>query len=104
MRFYFCDGEGTMRRILLFLVVFWLANGSAVAGEKIPWDKITGLKVSDFKAEFVSEVAEKLEKIQCYGRCSDSVAACLRKDPPHATAVRLARDAFFLMAENKGPE
>jgi protein-disulfide isomerase len=93
-----------MRRILLFLVVFWLANGSAVAGEKIPWDKITGLKVSDFKAEFVSEVAEKLEKIQCYGRCSDSVAACLRKDPPHATAVRLARDAFFLMAENKGPE
>jgi thiol-disulfide isomerase/thioredoxin len=93
-----------MRRILLSVVMLFPAIGPAAAGEKIPWDKIPGVKTADYKAEFISRVAEKLEEIQCYGRCSESVAACLRKKPPHATAVRLARDTFFLMAGKKGPE
>lgn len=92
-----------MRRVSLLVVVVFIP-GYAAAGEKIPWDKIPGLSISEFKAEFVSQVSEKLEKIQCYGRCSESVAACLRKDPPHATAVRLTRDTFYLMAGNKEPE
>ena len=101
---YLKKRKGAMRHVLLLVVTVWLAPGYAAAEEKIPWDKIPGLSVSKFKAEFVSQVAEKLEKIQCYGRCSESVADCLRKDPPHATAVRLARDTFYLMAGNKGPE
>ena len=96
-----------MRRTLLSLAMVVLAAGSAgsvAAGDKIPWDKIPGVKVSNFKAEFISQVEKQLEQIKCYGRCTESVAACLRKDPPHATAVRLARDTFFLMAGKKGPE
>jgi protein-disulfide isomerase len=93
-----------MRRALLSLVLVVLAIGSAAAGGKIPWDKIPGIQISDFKAGFISLVEQKLEEIMCYGRCTESVAACLQKDPPHASAIRLARDAFFLMAGNKGPE
>ena len=81
-----------------------LATGPAAAGDKIPWDKIPGVKIADFKAEFIAEVEEQLEKIDCYGRCSESVAACLRKNPPHNTAIRLARDIFSLMAGKQGPE
>jgi predicted DsbA family dithiol-disulfide isomerase len=81
-----------------------LTAGSAAAGGKIPWDKIPGVKISDFKADFISRVEEQLEKIKCYGRCTESVAACLGKDPPHQAAARLARDLFFLMAADKGPE
>jgi predicted DsbA family dithiol-disulfide isomerase len=88
----------------MLVVTVWLAPGHAAAGEKIPWDKIPDLSVSQFRAEFVSQVAKKLEEIKCYGRCSESVAACLRKNPSHATAVRLARDTFYLMAGKKGPE
>ncbi|MFC1655131.1 thioredoxin domain-containing protein [Myxococcota bacterium] len=93
-----------MRRVLLSLALVVLAFGSAAAGGKIPWDKIPGVKVGDFQADFISRVEKKLEELECYGRCSESVAACLRKNPPHATAIRLARDAFFLMAGKKGPE
>jgi protein-disulfide isomerase len=78
--------------------------GSAAAGGKIPWDKIPGVRTSDFKAGFISQVEQKLEEIKCYGRCTESVADCLQKDPPHTSAIRLARDAFFLMAGKKGPE
>lgn len=93
-----------MRPALLSLVMVMLSGGSASAGGKIPWDKIPGVRISDFKSEFVAQVEKQLEKIECYGRCSESVAACLRKEPPHATAVRLARDTFFLMAGKKEPE
>jgi thiol-disulfide isomerase/thioredoxin len=93
-----------MQRALLSLALVALATGSAAAGGKIPWDKIPGVRVSEFKAEFISQVEKKLEEIKCYGRCTESVAACLRKDPPHTTAIRLARDTFFLMAGKKGPE
>jgi len=93
-----------MQRTFLSLVMVVLAAGSASAGDKIPWDKIPGVRISDFKSEFIAQVEKQLEKIECYGRCSESVAACLRKDPPHATAIRLARDTFFLMAGKKGPE
>jgi protein-disulfide isomerase len=93
-----------MRSILLPFVMAVLAAGSVAAGGKIPWDEIIGVKTSDFKAELISRVEQKLGEIKCYGRCTESVAACLLKDPPHTTAVRLARDAFFLIAGNKGPE
>jgi thiol-disulfide isomerase/thioredoxin len=93
-----------MKRVLLSLSLVWLTIGSAVAGEKIPWGRIPGIKVSDFKPDFISQVAAKLEEIKCYGRCTESVAACLRKDPPHSTAIRLARGVFSLMTEKKGPE
>jgi protein-disulfide isomerase len=93
-----------MQRTVLTLVLVALTAGSAAAGGKIPWDKVPGVKASNFKAEFISQVEKQLEEIECYGRCTESVAACLRKDPPHATAIRLARDTFFLMAGKKGPE
>lgn len=93
-----------MRRFLLPVIAVWLASGSATAEEKIPWDRIPGIEVADFKADFISQVAKRLEEIQSYGRCTESVAACLRKKPPHPTAARLARDIFYLMAGNNGAE
>jgi len=96
-----------MRHVLLLFVLLGQAASfasSAAAGGKIPWDKIPGVQISDFKAEFISQVEQKLEEIKCYGRCTESVADCLRKDPPHNSAIRLARDAFFLMAAENGPE
>ncbi len=87
-----------MRRLLLPLILFWCFSGTAAAEGEIPWDLLPGVKISEYKAEFISQVAKNLEELKCYGRCSESVAACLRKQPPHTTAIRLARDVFQLMA------
>jgi predicted DsbA family dithiol-disulfide isomerase len=103
MRPYPQDRKVAMLRLLPLLNVVWLISAAA-AEEKIPWELIPGVKISDFKAEFISEVAKRLEEIKCYGRCSESVAACLRKQPVHSTAIRLARDIFYLMADKEGSE
>ncbi len=82
--------------------------GAARAGPEtsagIPWDRVPDIEVGKFKDDFVARVAGKLEKVNSYGRCTESVAACLRKDPPHTSAARLARDIFLLMASEGSDE
>lgn len=69
-----------------------------------PWDRIADVEADDFKAAFLVRVAEKLEQVNCYGRCTKSIAACLKKEPPHRTAARLARDVLLLMANEASDE
>ena len=55
---------GAMRLSVLSLVMVVLSAGTAGAGGKIPWDKIPGIRISEFKAEFISRVEKKLEEIK----------------------------------------
>lgn len=89
-----------MRTWTVCFLLIWLGSSTAVAGEQaeFPWDRIPGIKAADFKADFLERVENRLAKTACYGRCSQSVSACLRMDPPHTTAARLARDVFMLLA------
>jgi predicted DsbA family dithiol-disulfide isomerase len=63
-----------------------------------PWERVPDIRAADFKPEFLERVARQLEQVASYGRCTESISACLRKEPPHPTAARLARDVFLLMA------
>jgi protein-disulfide isomerase len=94
-----------MKRLILFMVLTGLVPPAAFAGgDAFPWDRVPDIKSGDFKADFLKRVAARLEKVDCYGRCTQSVAACLRMDPPHPTAARLARDVFMLMASEASDE
>jgi protein-disulfide isomerase len=75
------------------------ATAGSPKGDGFPWDRVEGIKASEFKEDFLVKVSAALEKIPSYGRCTESIAACLRKDPPHNTAVRLARDVLLLMSQ-----
>ncbi len=92
------------------LLVGWFAFSVAAAPapqpdkKGFPWERIADVEADDFKAAFLSRVAEKLEQVSCYGRCTESIAACLRKNPPHRTAARLARDVLLLMANEASDE
>jgi protein-disulfide isomerase len=70
----------------------------------IPWDRIGNIQPSDFREDFVSQVEKVLEELHSYGRCQESIAACLRKDPPHSIAQRLAKGIFSLMIQNNQME
>lgn len=95
-----------MRKWIVCFLLIWLGPGAAVAGEQagFPWDRVPGIKAADFKADFLKRVEARLAKTPCYGRCTQSVSECLRKDPPHSTAARLARDVFMLMASEASEE
>ena len=89
---------------LLIGCLLLLVSASLLAAEPFPWNKVPEVKIEDFKAEFLSKVEKKLESIKSYGRCRESVAACLRKKDVHGTPARLARDVLILMAENSSDE
>lgn len=78
-------------------MVFAAEMGSSVAQAKVRWDLLPELRLSDYKPEVVAQVERILETSSCYGRCTDSIARCLDRDPPSPTALRLARDVFRLV-------
>jgi protein-disulfide isomerase len=80
-------------------MVVWLSvlAGSSSAMAKVRWDRLPELNTSDFRPEVIAKVEEILNAQRCYGRCEDSIAACLDREPPSPTAVRLARDVFRLV-------
>ena len=90
--------------LLVGCLCFSVAAAPQQDGNGFPWDRIAGIAADDFKPAFLKQVAEKLEKVKCYGRCTESIAACLKKNPPHRTAARLARDVLLLMANEAGDE
>jgi protein-disulfide isomerase len=76
----------------------------AAKDASIPWRQIPGIKVDDYKESFLLQVAKLLEELPCYGRCTGTIAACLRKNSPNPTARQLAKDVFVLATENKTKE
>lgn len=91
-----------MNRVVAAAAMCIIACGSANAGQPasaFPWQRVKGVKVSDFKDDFIASVAKMLENIPCYGHCTDTVANCLKKDTKHTTAARLARDVLLFMAD-----
>jgi hypothetical protein len=93
-----------MRLGTIVMVALIVMPAAAAGPAGIPWSKVQGIQVDDFKDEFLKSVAVLLEKLPCYGRCTESIAACLRKDPAPTTAVRLARDVLNLAAASNGEE
>jgi protein-disulfide isomerase len=63
-----------------------------------PWDLLSGIRIDEYKNDFKFRVQSKLESVRCYGKCTKSVAACVRQTPPGKTAIRLSRDIFRLMS------
>ncbi len=82
----------------------WLVTVEAAAAEPFPWGRVLEVRSEDYKPEFLERVAGRLDALPCYGRCSGSIAACLRAEPPHPTAARLARDVLLLMAQDAPEE
>ncbi|MBN2494541.1 MAG: thioredoxin domain-containing protein [Deltaproteobacteria bacterium] len=68
------------------------------------WKRVPQADTSRFKDELLVKAEKKLEQLSCYGRCKESISACLKKDPPHSTAQRLARDVLMLMSEQSTDE
>ncbi|MBW1871405.1 MAG: thioredoxin domain-containing protein [Deltaproteobacteria bacterium] len=90
-----------MRSLILAVCMLLSVSSRSIAeqpaGKTIPWERIEGINASDFKSDFLARVAAILEKVPSYGRCTESVAACLRKKQHYATAGRLARDILMLV-------
>jgi predicted DsbA family dithiol-disulfide isomerase len=86
--------------VLLFLPCLSVGAKSPA----IDWSRVPDIKAGDFKSDFLNKVALKLTKTPCYGRCSESIADCLSKNPIHTSAQRLARDVFLLMANEASDE
>ncbi|HUU02622.1 MAG TPA: thioredoxin domain-containing protein [Myxococcota bacterium] len=91
------------RAITVATLCFTICNPT-IAGqptrEGFPWERAKNVKASDFKDSFLDAVAMMLNEVPCYGHCSETVAACLKKDTRHTTAARLARDVLLLMAQD----
>lgn len=85
-----------------WLVLFFSA--SLFAAEGFPWSKVPEVKPEEFKPGFLEKVELKLGTIPSYGRCKESIAACLRKSETHGAAARLARDVLILMTENSSDD
>ena len=87
----------TMKTIVGLTAILGLLATPAVAGspgkgQPFPWNRVPGIRPEEVKEGLLREAETLLEGIACYGRCSETVAACLRKNPPHRTAARLSRD------------
>lgn len=86
-----------------WLGAVWLAGwssfswGQAESGNTW-WKKVAGIDADDYKPEFLQRVEKELASLPCYGACSASILDCLRREPPAASAVRLARGVFRLLA------
>jgi protein-disulfide isomerase len=96
-----------LRLLLTVGIITVLAASIVLASNKkkvFPWVRVVDVNVSDYKKEFVQEVEKMLGEVPSYGRCQESVASCLEKNPPHKTAQRLARDVFTLMLAKEKKE
>ena len=90
------------KRIWLFCILTVLSLGeqaSSAPVSRFPWERVPGVRVSDFKPDLTARAEALLEEFRSYGKCTDTVAACLRKDTPSPTAQRLARDVFTLLSK-----
>jgi predicted DsbA family dithiol-disulfide isomerase len=88
------------RQVCLWVgLVAWSWVAMVAGAEPFPWARVPDLRIDDFRPDFLERVAKRLESLPCYGRCQGSIAACLRAEPVHPTAARLARDVLLLMAQ-----
>ncbi len=92
-----------MNKAIMAAALCLVACDPAIAGQPMrggfPWERVKDVKASDFKDSFLADVARMLDAVPCYGHCSETVAACLKKDTRHTTAARLARDVLLLMVQ-----
>ncbi len=87
-------------RLYVLLASVVLCGPSAyAAASAIPWERVPGVRIADFKPDLVARVETLLQEFRAYGKCTETVAACLRRNPPSVTAQRLARDVFTLMSK-----
>jgi protein-disulfide isomerase len=96
------DVKGMLPASLVLAVI--LSGSTSAAEQGFPWARVPEVRAGDFKPEFLASVARRLETLPCYGRCQRSVAECLRAEPPHPTAARLARDALLLLGQGASDE
>lgn len=82
--------------LLIFRILVPFPANASEGG--FPWDRVDGVEVDEVREELLRQAEELMAEVPCYGRCTGSVAVCLRKDPPHRTAARLARDVLMLLA------
>ncbi len=68
-------------------VAAWAA---AAWGEGFPWDRVTGIDPATLSAEQKQRAETLAASTANYHGCRGTVAECLAKDPPDATARRLA--------------